>query len=192
MKYFVSALMMLFIFFSCAIPAETTYLGTFDNKTDDDYIVYQRAERLFGGEGPVFVEKAADWSPVLIVRAHEKGEEKILFRDPNAIGMQIKLVPQREGAQVFYLKSGIKESGECERPWLTGPLSLDIALTEESLNASIKNYNEVRRVRYCGYRETSGMIEIYPDDVRLVGLHNMHVIDNKKVSVREIKEEMKK
>jgi len=187
MKYIASIWIAVLLFMSCSPVEEATYLVAFDNKTEDDYIIYTRPEQVSAGEGPVFVAASVDWKPVLIVRAREKGEEEILLRDPEAFGLQIKLEPQRNSATVFYLRSGIKESGDCIQPWFVGPFALNVSLTEEDLNNPLKNYRAVKRIRYCGYRTTSGLIEIYPDAIKLVSLHNMKVLDTKKVMLNDLK-----
>jgi len=192
MKY-LNYILTIVTFGSClAVSDETTYIVAFDNKADDDYIVYQRPGPILSEEGPVFVAASASWNPVLIVRAHEKGEQELLLRDPESFGLQIKLEPKNAGLPAIYLKSGIKESGDCVQPWLSGPFGVIVALTEDSLNNPFKAYRAVKRIRYCGYRITSGIVEIYSDGIKLKAAHNMKVLDKDKVDISSLKKEIKK
>jgi len=164
----------------------------FDNKTDDDYIIYERPGSVSGEGGPVFAAGSVGWNPVLIVRAHEKGEYELLLRDPGAIGVQIKLEPQCDKVTPIYLKGGIKESGDCIQSWFYGPFGLNVAVTEDALNNPFKKYDAIKRVRYCAYRTASSIIEIYPDGIKLVEMHNMKVLDKNKVDMSDIRKEVKR
>ncbi|HBR70731.1 TPA: hypothetical protein DIC20_01450 [Candidatus Dependentiae bacterium] len=161
----------------------------FDNKTDVDYVVYERQGEITGAGGPVFTAESAGWRPVLLVKAHEEGETDVLVRDNEGFGSQIKLEPLREDLQPIYFRAGIKTSGDCIDPWFSGPYSINIALNETDLISPFKDYDKVKRVRCCVYRTGNVVVEIYPDGIKLVNFHNIRVLDPEKVDLRVLKME---
>ena len=171
---------------------ESIHLVGFDNKSTSDYVVYQRQGDASGAGGPVFTAEAAGWVPVLLLKASEKGKIKILVRDNEGFGVQVKLEPKSKGFSAYYLKSGIKTSGDCGAPWFVGPFAVDVALSEDALKTSLENYEKVDFVRCCVYRDGDITAEIYDDGITLVNYHNMKILDSDKITVAHLKGEDKK
>lgn len=161
----------------------------FDNKTDTDYVVYERQGEITGAGGPVFTAESAGWRPVLLLKAHESGEADLLIRDTEGFGSQIKLAPQGKDLQPIYFRGGIKTSGDCADPWFSGPYAINIALEETALINPFKDYEKVQRVRCCVYRTGNITVEVYPDGIKLANYHNIKVLDQNKVTFAHLKEE---
>ncbi len=171
---------------------ESIHFVGFDNKSSGDYILYQRNGDASGAGGPVFTAEAAGWVPVLLLKASEKGKVKVLVRDDEGFGVQIKLEPKTKSFSTYYLKSGIKTSGDCGASWFDGPFAVDITLKEEALSQPFKHYDKVQFVRCCVYRNGDLTAEIYDDGIKLVNYHNMKILDAEKITIARLKGEDEK
>jgi len=102
---------------------------TFKNNTDTDYVIYKCQRPIFGGSGAIFVPESADWTPILILKAHETGYVDVLIRDKEGFGVQLKLEPKKpkSDSPTLYVKGGLKMSGDCGAPWWHGPYALEIS-----------------------------------------------------------------
>ena len=169
------------------VIGEVVNLVEFTNKTTSDYIVYTRYGEVSSEGGPIFVAESAGWVPVLILKAGEIGKVRVLLRDNEGFGVQVRMAPVMRDFPSFYLKSGIKTSGDCIDPWFVGPYAIDVALDESLLSDPFKNYDKVHRVRYCVYRDGKLTVEIYSDGIKFVDYHNMKVLDAEKVTIADLK-----
>jgi hypothetical protein len=160
------------------------YIVAFDNHTNSDYIVSKRPRPISGKTGTVYTVEAADWTPILIVKAHEIGKKSVLVRDPELFGTQIKLAPVSGSLPTVYLKGGIKMSGSCKEFWWDGPYALDVATSEDVLVNEFKNYNVVKRVRYCSYHKSEALIHLYADGIKIEEEHNIKILDDQKVALK--------
>gem|GEM_PF-2387355 len=181
----------LFLTFSLYASKTYVYIMNFENNTDSDYVISKISRPVFGKTGSIYVVEGADWTPLLIVKAHESGNKKILIRDPEAFGAQIRLEPKNAALKLptVYLKGGIKMSGSCQEFWWEGPYAIDIATSEQALAKAFEEYDVVKRVRYCAYRAAEATIKIYPDGIQIDEKHNIKILDNKKVELAVKKEE---
>jgi hypothetical protein len=168
---------------------ESIHFVGFDNKSSGDYILYQRNGDASGAGGPVFTAEAAGWVPMLVLKASEKGKIKVLLRDDEGFGVQLKLAPKMKGLSTYYLKNGIKISGDCGAPWFEGPFAVNVVLTEDALSEPFEHYEKVQFVRCCVYRNGDLTAEIYDDGIKLVDYHNMKVLDSEKITVARLKGE---
>ena len=172
---------------SCLARSSLTYLVEFDNKSDLDYVVYERAGSTTVIGGPVFASPLIGWKPILVLRAHQKGVKEVLIRDSEAFGVQLKLDPQVTEGQPIYISGGIKQSGDCVQMWYEGPFAFNITLEENVLDNIFQSYQKVKRVRYCSNRKAEGVVEIYPDGVAFKSSHNMKILDQEKVLFTDFK-----
>lgn len=161
----------------------STHIVAFVNETDSDYVIYKRPRPIFGKGEVVYTVESADWSPILIVKAHETGEKEVLLRDPEAFGVQLKLEPKNEKLSLptIYIKGGLKMSGSCKEVGWNGPYAIDLATDEDSIMNAAQKYDEVSRVRYCTYRNAEAIVHILDHGVRIEDGHNMFVLDSEKV-----------
>ena len=155
----------------------TISIASFENGTDQTYIVYTRSSSIETESGPVYAAKSSGWRPVIVLRPHESGVLDILVKDPEMFGLQIKLVLKNGHGKTFFLKGGIRESGDCKQNWLEGPFSVIVAESEKALNESIKYFDEIKRIRVCGYRDTYINVKILPDTIQLANEHNAKILN---------------
>lgn len=181
----------LLLSFSLYASKTHVYVMRFENNTDSDYVVSKISRPVFGKTGSIYMVESADWTPLLIVKAHESGRKKILIRDPESFGAQIRLEPKNTalGLPTVYLKGGIKMSGSCQEFWWEGPYAIDIATSEQALAKAFDEYEVVKRVRYCAYRSAEATVQIYSDGIRIEELHNIKILDDQKVKLAVQKEE---
>ncbi len=182
-----------FMFWSVQASKSYTYIVAFDNHTGSDYVISKRPRPIGGKGGVVYTVESADWTPILIVKAHEIGEKEALIRDPESFGTQIKLEPKdsKLGLPTVYLKGGIKMSGSCKEFWWHGPYAIDLATSEDVFADPIKNYEVIQRIRYCSYRKAEAVIHIYPDGIQIEEEHNMKVLDKHKVKIDAVNKGIK-
>lgn len=162
---------------------------TFYNDSDAEYTVYFR-ERATDPLSRAIVTESSNWEPVLGLRAHEKGDTEILVRDRDAFGGQIKIAPacKDSTAPTFFIKGGIKMSGDCVQNWWEGPYSFIIAGDEKSFDNAFKDCKTVRRVRYCALRNAYAGIRIKANGVVFVNQHNVKILDENEIPVIKVEE----
>ncbi|OGB84652.1 hypothetical protein A3F66_00100 [candidate division TM6 bacterium RIFCSPHIGHO2_12_FULL_32_22] len=170
-----------------------TYLNFFVNKTPHKYKVYVSCN-------PAVVPEERGWLPVLSLLAYngdEKSEEyvgqtfDILLKDPLGNGCDIKIEPEdkNSGAQTFYIRIGLKSSGDCVYAWLKGPYDISISPVDHIIRdevvqkASPEKMPTDQQIRFCGYQNSILGVILDGDTLEFVARHRSSVLDKGKYSV---------
>ncbi len=163
-------------------------LLTFENKSDYHYTVFYR-ERALDPMSRSVVMESVNWAPVLELNKGEKGEMEILLRDRDGFGVQVKIAPSCKdpSAQTFFIKGGIKSSGDCVQSWMEGPYAIILTGDEQSLDAA-KDCQASHKIRYCAFKNSYIGVQITNTGIRFVDHHNASVLDRDEVSNAQLKE----
>lgn len=175
-----------------------SYIGYFVNLTPERYIVYQSCN-------PASTPSEREWEQVLSLLPYNHNDKSkyfvgttddkgILLKDPLLNGCVIKIAPGAPNSKgsTFYIKGGIKSSGNCKYNWLLGPYNIKISpvdfdiLDEVRQKSSKDKMPTYEECRYCGYRNCILGVVIYPTgELEFVARNRSSVIDNNKFSLYE-------
>lgn len=165
---------------------QTLSLSTFINNTHDMYLVYTRAQPISSMTGPVYSAASLDWKPTLILRPQEEGVSKIILQDVDTYGAQVKIAPVcNQTLPTFYINGGINASGDCGQKWFKGPYSINVSLDERAVNSAFDK--RAYPVRYCCYRNGKAIVEIYHDGIQFKDDHNLNILDENKITLKDLK-----
>lgn len=174
------------------------YIGYFVNLTPEKYIVYKSCN-------PAVTPSEREWEPVLSLLPYNGNDNSkyfigttddkgVLLKDPLLNGCVIKIAPGAPNStgHVFYIKSGIKSSGNCKYNWLLGPYNVRISPVDFDILDEVREKSEkdemptYQECRYCGYRNCILGVVIYPTgELEFVARNRSYVIDRKKFSLYE-------
>ncbi|OGB84571.1 hypothetical protein A3F66_04270 [candidate division TM6 bacterium RIFCSPHIGHO2_12_FULL_32_22] len=179
-----------------------TYISYFENHTDYEYKVYKACN-------PAVRLEERDWIPLLNLLPYNGDpkskyyvgtiDEGILLKDPLDSGCVIKIEPVLSGKkseasidkqsepQTFYIRTGLKSSGNCVYRWLTGPYETQVSPIDFVLLDNPEDSNlakpDIQKIRHCGYQDSVLGVKIFPKSIQFVARHRAYVLDTDKYPV---------